>query len=62
MGAREKLNAVYLNGSLLLAAVVGVLTQSWPVFFITLVGLLGLNLYLHQIRPQRPGRREGDRR
>lgn len=62
MGAREKLNIAYLNGSLFLAAIVGGLAKSWPVFFITLVGLLGLNLYLHEIRPQRPGKRERNKR
>ncbi len=62
MGAREKLNIAYLNGSLLLAANVGGLAQSWPVFFVTLVILLGLNLYLHEIRPQRPGKSERNRK
>jgi hypothetical protein len=61
MGAREKLNSAYLNGSLLLATLVGGLAQSWPAFFVTLTVLLGLNLYLHEIRPQRPGRRDGKR-
>jgi hypothetical protein len=62
MGAREKLNAAYLIGSLFLATVVGVLAQSWPVFFVTSIILLGLNLYLHEIRPNKPGRRERNRR
>jgi 4-hydroxybenzoate polyprenyltransferase len=61
MGAREKLNIAHLNGSLLLATLVGGLAQSWPAFFVTLTVLLGLNLYLHEIRPQRPGRRDGKR-
>ncbi len=50
MGAREKLNASYVNGSLLLAAIVGGLTQSWPVFFLTTGVLLAGNLYLKEIR------------
>ena len=61
MGAREKLNVAYLNGSLVLAAVVGVLAQSWSAFFITLTVLLGFNLYQHEIRPHKPGRRDGKR-
>lgn len=61
MGAREKLNVAYLNGSLVLAAVVGVLAQSWPAFFLTLIVLLSFNLYRNEIRPHKPGRRDGKR-
>jgi len=59
MGARQKLNAAYFHGSLLLAAVVGGLAQSWLVFFITVAVLLGLNLYAREIRPSKSRRREG---
>ena len=52
MGAREKLNAAYLNGSLLLAAVAGCLVESWLVFVLTLAVLLVLNLYAREIRPR----------
>ena len=58
MGARQKLNIAYLDGSILLAALAGWLTQSWPVFLLTLAALLGLNLYRHQIRPQKPRKHE----
>ena len=51
MRARQKLNASYFNGSLLLAAAIGGLAQSWPVFFLALRVLLGFNLYLNEIRP-----------
>jgi hypothetical protein len=62
MGARQKLNAAYFHGSLFLAAVVGGLAQSWPVFFVILAVLLVLNLYAGEIRTTRHGRREGNRR
>jgi len=50
MGARHKLNAAYFNGSLLLAALAGGLADSWAVFAAALALLLGLNLYLGEIR------------
>jgi hypothetical protein len=59
MGARQKLNAAYFQGSLVLAAVAGWLSQSWLGFFVSLAVLLGLNLFWHEIRPARDGRRKG---
>ena len=59
MGARQKLNAAYFHGSLLLAVVTGWLAQSWLVFFFTLAILLGLNLSAREIRPNRSNRCEG---
>ena len=40
MSARQKLN-VYVQGGLVLAAIVGVLTESWLAFGLTFVVLLG---------------------
>ena len=59
MGARQKLNAAYFHGSLLLAAIAGWLAQSWLVFFVTVAILLVLNLYAREIRPSKSQRREG---
>jgi len=53
MGARQKLNQSYFNGSLFLAALVGLLAQSWLVFFLVLFVLLGFILYLREIRLRR---------
>ena len=55
MSARQKLNASYFGGSLLLAAMIGGLAQSWLVFVLALLVLVAINLYLNQIRPKRPG-------
>ena len=51
MGARQKLNANYFNGSLCLAGLAGWLAQSWAVFFLVLAVLLGINIYRNEIRP-----------
>jgi len=53
MGARGKLNEAFLLGSALLAGVVGTLVESWLVFFVALGVLLGLNLYVGDIRLKR---------
>jgi hypothetical protein len=51
--AREKLNSAYAGGSVLIAALIGVLVQSWPVFLIVLAILLVLNVVAGEIRPTR---------
>ena len=59
MGARQKLNASYGTGSLLVAGIIGGLFGSWPVFFVALAAMLALNLFAGEIRPggdRRPGR------
>ena len=53
MNARKKLNAAYLNGSLVIAVVIGVLAGSWTVFVLTLAALLVGNLLTGEIRPPR---------
>jgi hypothetical protein len=53
MGARHKLNSAYFMGSILLAGVMGGLTQSWAVFFVALVVLVACNLAAGEIRPNR---------
>jgi hypothetical protein len=56
MGAREKLNKGYFVSSLLLAAVIGGLTQSFVVFVVALVILLVLSVHSGDIRPPRRDR------
>ena len=53
MGARLKLNRAFFNGSFLLAAVAGLLTQSLLVFVITLALLLVASLLTGEIRIKR---------
>lgn len=50
MGARHKLNGSYFLGSLLTAAVVGWLMDSWVILVIGLIVLVGLNLKSGEIR------------
>ena len=43
MGARQRLNGIFFSGAVLIAAVPGGVTGSWPVFFIALgVSVAGL--------------------
>ncbi len=51
MNARGKLNVAYVNGAIVLAAVAGVLSQSWIVFIVFLVGGVLLSLFVANIRP-----------
>ena len=50
MGAKQKLNQSYLNGSLILALLIGLATESWLIFFGSLAGLLISNLVFKEIR------------
>jgi hypothetical protein len=50
MRARQKLNQAYFNGSLVIAGILGLATQSWAVFSLVLVGMLGLNVAARNIR------------
>jgi hypothetical protein len=56
MGARQKLNVSYLQGGVILAAVIGVLTNSWIVFGIALDVLIGGALHDGAIRLRGRGR------
>jgi len=49
-GTRERLNAGFLQGSLLLATLIGLLFGSWTVFFIALVVALVGNVCAGEIR------------
>jgi hypothetical protein len=51
MGARDKLNVSYVNGSLLIAAVVGVVTGSWLIFGLAAAVLVAGNVMAGDIRP-----------
>ena len=50
MNARNKLNVAFVNGSLLLAAALGLVVQSWWLFIIALIALLAMNLSTGEIR------------
>ena len=50
MSARQKLNLAFLNGSLLLAGVLGLSTDSGMVFVVALIVLLAGNLIQEEIR------------
>ena len=50
MGARHKLNAAHVNGSLFIAAIAGLMTESWLVFAMVLVVLVVIAFYDGGIR------------
>lgn len=53
MGARQKLNKAFFNGSLLIASVVGIVAESWLAFGLTLLVLLVLSVHSGDIRPSK---------
>ena len=52
MGARQKLNQAHVNGALIVAAVLGLMTGSWIIFFIASAMLIGAATYGGEIRPK----------
>lgn len=57
MSARKKLNQAYVNGALIIAAIVGLATQSWTVFVSATTFLVLAALYAGDIRPTSRRRR-----
>ena len=57
VGARTKLNVAAINGSLVVAAVVGIAFGSWFAFWLVAISLVAGNLYAGGIRPAGHGRR-----
>lgn len=63
MNARYKLNNLHLAGDFVLAVLAGLLAQSWPLFFLALAVLVGLDLHAGHIRPGAttcPGKPKGN--
>ena len=52
MGARTKLNVAYVNGSLFVSALLGILAGSWAIFEIALLVSLTSGIYAGEIRPR----------
>lgn len=50
MGARQKLNQAHVNGALVVAALVGAVTQSWIVFVVAALLAVGLSVHGGGIR------------
>ena len=51
MGARQRLNGLYLTGAFFVAAIMGGVSQSWVVFVIVACVLIGAMLVGGDIRP-----------
>lgn len=52
MHARNKLNCAYLNGSLIIAATIGIAVQSWVFFALALAALVIANLVSVAVKKQ----------
>jgi hypothetical protein len=50
--ARQKLNVAYLNGSLLVSALFGLIAGSWAVFWVALAVTIGCGVYGGELRPR----------
>jgi len=59
MGARQKLNSAYFNGCLFVAAMVGLVAQSWALFWLALVVAVALSCHSGGIRHRPHGRNAG---
>lgn len=57
MGARQRLNSIYLTGSLILAALVGMMAESWGLFLLVAAVLIALQTHSGNIRPGPTSRR-----
>ena len=58
MGARQKLNAAYFHGCLIVSGLVGLVAQSWTLFWLALVVSFGALLPLGRDQaPARPSAR-----
>ena len=57
MGARQKLNVAYLHGCLLVSGLVGLVAQSWALFWLALVVTVVACCHSGEIRHRpNPGR------
>jgi hypothetical protein len=50
MGVRQKLNQAYVNGTFVIAAGVGLITQSWAVFWLAAIVFVVGSLHSGDIR------------
>ena len=58
-GARQKLNAAYFNGCLIVSGLVGLVAESWTLFGLALVVSFGLYCHSGEIRHRPAPRRVG---
>ena len=56
MNARSKLNQAYVNGALMLAGVFAAIAESWRLFLLLTVILIGLCVHSGDIRLQSRGK------
>ena len=59
MGARQKLDAAYFHGCLLVSGLVGLVAQSWTLFWLALIVSFALCCQSGEIRHRPDLRRDG---
>lgn len=61
MGARQRLNSLYLLNILIVSALIGITLQSWGIFIGVALILIVILVHGGDIRPQRRGARRSRR-
>ena len=57
MGARQQLNSFYVTVAIIIAAIIGGVTESWTIFLIAVAVLISMMLHSGDIRPDSRNRR-----
>jgi len=51
MGARQRLNSIYVTGILIIAILCGMATESWAIFVLVTIALAAISVHSGSIRP-----------
>jgi hypothetical protein len=57
MGARDKLNQAYINGAMITGTVLGIVAESWSIFWIAVIYCLASSIHVGEIRFTGRGRK-----
>ncbi|MCA8984803.1 MAG: hypothetical protein R3C12_21165 [Planctomycetaceae bacterium] len=53
MGARQRLNSIHIHIAIAISAMIGLACQSWTVFLLSCLVLIGVGIHSGDIRPNR---------
>jgi hypothetical protein len=57
MGSRHKLNHAYINGAMITGTVLGIVAESWSIFWIAVIYCLASSIHVGEIRFTGRGRK-----